>query len=93
MDDLEVTIGEPQSRSLEMNFAHGELAECLAELVEHRHVLRETSVFFRRVSGRRDLQRNDSIPVLFPRLGRIDSGRDSIGQAVASSFRSLSHKI
>jgi len=49
MDDLDVTLSEHESRMLEMNIAYEVLSERLAELIEARHVLRETAVFFRRV--------------------------------------------
>jgi V-type H+-transporting ATPase subunit a len=49
MDDLDVTLSEHESRLLEMNSAYEVLSERLAELIEARHVLRETAVFFRRV--------------------------------------------
>jgi V-type H+-transporting ATPase subunit a len=49
IDDLDVTLGEHESRLLEMNSAYELLSERLAELIEARHVLRETAVFFRRV--------------------------------------------
>jgi V-type H+-transporting ATPase subunit a len=51
MDDLDVTLGEHEARMLEMNSAYETLSERLAELIEARHVLRETAVFFRRVSA------------------------------------------
>ena len=49
MDDLDVTLSEHASRLLEMNSAYEVLSDRLAELIEARHVLRETAVFFRRV--------------------------------------------
>lgn len=49
MDDLDVTLSEHESRLLEMNSAYETLSDRLAELIEARHVLRETAVFFRRV--------------------------------------------
>jgi len=49
MDDLDVTLSEHESRLLEMNSAYEVLSERLAELIEARHVLRETAVFFNRV--------------------------------------------
>ena len=49
IDDLDVTLGEHESRLLEMNSAYELLSERLAELIEARHVLRETAVFFHRV--------------------------------------------
>jgi V-type H+-transporting ATPase subunit a len=80
IDDLDVTLGEHESRLLEMNSAYELLSERLAELIEARHVLRETAVFFRRV--------RTSVRLLFilssngspysPILGRIESGRDSL---------------
>ena len=49
IDDLDETLNEHESRLLEMNSAYELLSERLAELIEARHVLRETAVFFRRV--------------------------------------------
>jgi V-type H+-transporting ATPase subunit a len=49
LDDLDVTLSEHESRLLEMNSAYETLSDRLAELIEARHVLRETAVFFRRV--------------------------------------------
>ncbi len=49
MDDLDVTLSEHESRLLEMNSAYELLSGRLAELIEARHVLRETAVFFRHV--------------------------------------------
>jgi V-type H+-transporting ATPase subunit a len=49
IDDLDVTLSEHELRLLEMNSAYEVLSERLAELIEARHVLRETAVFFRRV--------------------------------------------
>ena len=66
MDDLDVKLSEHESRLLEMNTAYESLSERLAELIEARHVLRETSVFFRRVRilyGCYVLNRSSSIPL------------------------------
>lgn len=49
IDDLDVTLSEHESRMLEMNEAYEVLSGRLAELIEARHVLRETAVFFQRV--------------------------------------------
>jgi V-type H+-transporting ATPase subunit a len=49
IDDLDVTLSEHESRLLEMNDAYEVLSGRLAELIEARHVLRETAVFFQRV--------------------------------------------
>ena len=71
LDDLDVTLSEHESRLLEMNSAYETLSGRLAELIEARHVLRETAVFFRRV---RVLCRCCLKPVvLFPHSGRIKS--------------------
>lgn len=81
MDDLDVKLSEHESRLLEMNFAYEGLSERLAELIEARHVLRETSVFFRRVRvpyGCCNLKHNNPISVPFPHLGRIESERDPL---------------
>jgi V-type H+-transporting ATPase subunit a len=49
IDDLDVTLSEHESRLLEMNEGYEVLSGRLAELIEARHVLRETAVFFQRV--------------------------------------------
>jgi V-type H+-transporting ATPase subunit a len=49
IDDLDVTLTEHESRLLEMNNAYEILSGRLEELIEARHVLRETAVFFQRV--------------------------------------------
>jgi V-type H+-transporting ATPase subunit a len=49
MDDLDVTLSGHESRLLEMNNGYEVLSGRLAELIEARHVLRETAVFFQRV--------------------------------------------
>jgi V-type H+-transporting ATPase subunit a len=77
MDDLDVTLGEHESRLLDMNSAYEVLSERLAELIEARHVLLETAVFFRRVRvlcSCYTLKHNSHIP----RLGRVESERDPL---------------
>ncbi|KAI9455518.1 ATPase V0/A0 complex subunit [Russula earlei] len=54
MDDLDVTLSEHESRLLEMNSAFEVLSERRAELIEARHVLRETAVFFQRAESSQD---------------------------------------
>ncbi len=49
IDDLDVTLTEHESRLLEMNSAYEVLSGRLEELIEARHVLRETAIFFQRV--------------------------------------------
>lgn len=81
MDDLDVTLGEHESRLLEMNSAYEVLSERLAELIEARHVLRETAVFFRRVRvlcGCCILKRNGSIPPFRSNRVRARSARLSM---------------
>jgi hypothetical protein len=51
MDDLDVTLCGYESRLLEMNAGYQLLSGRLAELIEARHVLRETAVFFQQVRG------------------------------------------
>ena len=82
IDDLHKTLNEHESRLLEMNSAYELLSERLAELIEARHVLRETAVFFRRVRASYGHHISPSIRTLPsppPRLsGRIDSERHSL---------------
>jgi V-type H+-transporting ATPase subunit a len=79
IDDLDVTLNEHESRLLEMNSAYELLSERLAELIEARHVLRETAVFFRRVGASCGYHISSSIRALLPPLsGRIESERDSL---------------
>ncbi|KIK99754.1 hypothetical protein PAXRUDRAFT_822438 [Paxillus rubicundulus Ve08.2h10] len=46
IDELDVTLAEHESRLLKMNESYKTLSERAAELVEARHVLWETAVFF-----------------------------------------------
>lgn len=82
IDDLDETLNEHESRLLEMNSAYELLSERLAELIEARHVLRETAVFFRRVRASYGYHISPSIRTLPsplpPLSGRIDSERDSL---------------
>ena len=50
IDELDSTLGEHEGRLAQMNESYQTLSERLRELVEARHVLRETAVFFDRVS-------------------------------------------
>lgn len=49
IDELDVTLAEHESRLLQMNQSYKTLSERTKELVEARHVLRETAVFFDKV--------------------------------------------
>ncbi|KAA1477079.1 ATPase V0/A0 complex subunit [Dentipellis sp. KUC8613] len=51
MDDLDVTLSEHESRLAQMNESYELLSSRLRELVEARHVLRETAVFFDRAES------------------------------------------
>ncbi|PFH53600.1 hypothetical protein AMATHDRAFT_137240 [Amanita thiersii Skay4041] len=46
MDELEVTLAEHESRVVKMNESYQTLSERTKELIEAKHVLRETAVFF-----------------------------------------------
>lgn len=46
IDQLDVTLAEHESRLLQMNGSYKTLSERTKELIEARHVLRETAVFF-----------------------------------------------
>ncbi|KAF7970197.1 hypothetical protein HWV62_24848, partial [Athelia sp. TMB] len=46
IDELDVTLSEHESRLLQMNQSYKTLSERTKELIEARHVLRETAVFF-----------------------------------------------
>ncbi|KAJ7097273.1 V-type ATPase, V0 complex, 116kDa subunit family [Mycena belliarum] len=46
IDELDVTLAEHESRLIRMNESYQTLSERTKELVEARHVLRETAVFF-----------------------------------------------
>jgi V-type H+-transporting ATPase subunit a len=50
IDDLDVTLTEHENRLTKMNESYKVLSERTKELIEARHVLRETAVFFDRVS-------------------------------------------
>ena len=49
IDGLSVTLTEHEARLTQMNESYSTLSERLIELVEARHVLRETAVFFKEV--------------------------------------------
>ena len=49
IDELDVKLAEHEERLTQMNDSYKLLSERLRELVEARHVLRETAVFFERV--------------------------------------------
>jgi V-type H+-transporting ATPase subunit a len=49
IDELDVTLAEHETRLLQMNESYQTLSERTRELVEARHVLRETAVFFNKV--------------------------------------------
>ncbi|KAG6855996.1 hypothetical protein H0H87_008574 [Tephrocybe sp. NHM501043] len=51
IDELDVTLAEHESRLVKMNESYQTLSERTKELVEARHVLRETAVFFDRAQG------------------------------------------
>jgi len=81
MDDLDVKLSEHESRLLEMNTAYESLSQRLAELIEARHVLRETSVFFRCVRVLcvcYVLNRSSSIPLFMSKQLRARSAHPSM---------------
>jgi V-type H+-transporting ATPase subunit a len=49
IDELDVTLAEHESRLVKMNESYQTLSERTKELIEARHVLRETAVFFDKV--------------------------------------------
>jgi len=50
MDELDVKLSEHEKRLNQMNDSYQLLSDRLTELIEAQHVLRETAVFFNRVS-------------------------------------------
>jgi V-type H+-transporting ATPase subunit a len=50
IDQLDRTLAEHEARLAQMNESYNTLSERTRELVEARHVLRETAVFFQKVS-------------------------------------------
>ena len=50
IDDLDVQLAEHEKRLIQMNDSYETLSGRLRELIEARYVLRETAVFFQRVS-------------------------------------------
>lgn len=50
IDELDVTLAEHEKRLVQMNDSYKTLSERTRELVEARHVLRETAVFFEKAS-------------------------------------------
>ncbi|KAJ7063744.1 V-type ATPase, V0 complex, 116kDa subunit family [Mycena amicta] len=51
IDELDVTLAEHEARMITMNESYQTLSERTKELVEARHVLRETAVFFEKAHG------------------------------------------
>ncbi|KAJ3486243.1 hypothetical protein NLI96_g4381 [Meripilus lineatus] len=51
IDELDVKLADHEARLTQMNDSYQLLSERLKELVEARHVLRETAVFFERAAG------------------------------------------
>lgn len=49
IDELDVTLADHESRLVKMNDNYKNLSERAKELIEARHVLRETAVFFDKV--------------------------------------------
>ena len=54
LDELDTKLTEHEARLIRMNESFQVLSDRTRELVEARHVLRETAVFFDRVSSRRE---------------------------------------
>lgn len=50
IDELDVTLAEHETRLVQMNDSYKTLSERTRELVEARHVLRETAIFFEKAS-------------------------------------------
>lgn len=51
IDELEVKLADHEQRLIQMNESYQIMSERTRELVEARHVLRETAVFFDRAQG------------------------------------------
>ena len=49
IDELDIKLTEHEKRLNQMNDSYSSLSERLRELIEARHVLRETAVFFNKV--------------------------------------------
>ncbi|KAF9533635.1 V-type ATPase, V0 complex, 116kDa subunit family [Crepidotus variabilis] len=54
VDELDTTLGEHEQRLSKMNESYQTLSERTKELIEARHVLRETAVFFDKAQGRQE---------------------------------------
>ena len=52
VDELDTTLAEHEQRLTKMNESYEKLSERTKELIEARHVLRETAVFFEQVGSR-----------------------------------------
>lgn len=89
IDDLDVTLNEHESRLLEMNSAYELLSERLAELIEARHVLRETAVFFRRVRASYSYHISSSIRAHPPPLFQAESSQSEIRSSFDDSSAPL----
>lgn len=76
IDELDLTLAEHEKRLTRMNESYQTLSERTRELVEARHVLRETAVFFDRVRG---FASRISTQFLTPCIYRLkDSSRISV---------------
>lgn len=53
IDELDTTLAEHETRLTKMNDSYQILSDRTKELIEARHVLRETAVFFEKAQGRR----------------------------------------
>ncbi|KAG6853640.1 hypothetical protein C0991_002608, partial [Blastosporella zonata] len=68
IDELDVTLAEHESRLVKMNESYQTLSDRTKELIEARHVLRETAVFFDKAQGQQSTIRtsfdDSSAPLL-----------------------------
>lgn len=75
IDELDTTLAEHEKRVINMNESYSTLSERTKELVEARHVLRETAVFFDRAQGHQEVIRSSFDDTVTPLLlGDQESG-------------------
>ncbi|KAG0300065.1 H(+)-transporting V0 sector ATPase subunit a [Linnemannia gamsii] len=74
LDDLEERLSEHENRLLQMNNSHETMQRRYLELTELKHVLRETSDFFREAASHQDEIRHSFDEPSAPLLDDLESG-------------------
>ncbi|KAF9419078.1 H(+)-transporting V0 sector ATPase subunit a [Podila epigama] len=74
LDDLEVRLVEHENRLLQMNNSRETMQHCYLELMELKHVLRETSDFFQEAASHQDEIRTSFDEPHIPFLDDLETG-------------------